>query len=137
MLSDLLLILGVAVLRWHVPYYVAVPIAFAAAGGMAALAEVAVVRRLRNAPRLMSIVATLGVAQFLLFFSAVISPQTQAGYLYPSPPGLPEFQLGALKLTRAYVGMLIGGPLIVIALIIFLRRSRFGLAIRFPDVLHV
>src|SRR5436305_10074393 len=37
---------GTAVVRWHIPYYAALPIAFAAAGGMAALAEVAVIRRL-------------------------------------------------------------------------------------------
>ena len=121
---------GTAVLRWHIPYYVAVPLAFAAAGGMAALAEVAVVRRLRNAPRLMSIVATLGVGQFLVFFSAAFNPTTGSGFTYPSPPGLPEFTLGALRLTRAYVGMLVFGPLVVAALVVFLRRSRFGLGIR-------
>src|SRR5437879_9894708 len=60
-------LLGIAVLRWHLPYYLALPVALAAAGGMAALAEVAVVRRLRTAPRVMSIVATLGVGQFLVF----------------------------------------------------------------------
>ena len=121
---------GTAVLRWHIPYYLALPLAFAAAGGMAALAEVAVVRRLRNAPRLMSIVATLGVGQFLLFFSAAFNPTSSAGFTYPSPPGLPEFMLGALRLTRAYMGMLILGPLVVLALAVFLRRSRFGLGIR-------
>ena len=121
---------GVAVVRWHVPYYLALPIAFAAAGGMAALAEVAVVRRLRNAPRLMSIVATLGVGQFLVAFSAAFNNQAGAGALFPSPPGLPEFTLGALRLTQAYVGMLVFGPIVVIALAVFLRRSRYGLAIR-------
>jgi ABC-type branched-subunit amino acid transport system ATPase component/ABC-type branched-subunit amino acid transport system permease subunit len=121
---------GTAVLRWHIPYYLALPIAFAAAGGMAALAEVAVVRRLKNAPRLMSIVATLGVGQFLLFFSAAFNPSSSAGFTYPSPPGLPEFTLGALRLTRAYTGMLVFGPLVVIGIAVFLRRSRFGLGIR-------
>jgi ABC-type branched-subunit amino acid transport system ATPase component/ABC-type branched-subunit amino acid transport system permease subunit len=121
---------GTAVLKWHIPYYLALPLAFAAAGGMGALAEVAVVRRLRNAPRLMSIVATLGVGQFLLFFSLAFNPTSSAGFTYPSPPGLPEFTLGALRLTRAYTGMLFFGPLVVIALAVFLRRSRFGLAMR-------
>ncbi|MEY2478128.1 MAG: hypothetical protein QOG87_3443 [Actinomycetota bacterium] len=121
---------GTAVLRWHIPYYLALPIAFAAAGGMAALAEVAVVRRLKNAPRLMSIVATLGVGQFLLFFSAAFNPTSSAGFTFPSPPGLPEFTLGALRLTRAYTGMLAFGPLVVIGIAVFLRRSRFGLGIR-------
>ncbi|MBV9663625.1 MAG: hypothetical protein JOZ37_06635, partial [Actinobacteria bacterium] len=36
-------VFGTAVIKWHVPYYAAIPIAFAAAGGVAALAEVAVV----------------------------------------------------------------------------------------------
>jgi ABC-type branched-subunit amino acid transport system ATPase component/ABC-type branched-subunit amino acid transport system permease subunit len=121
---------GVAVVRWHIPYYAALPIAFAAAGGMAALAEVAVVRRLRNAPRLMSIVATLGVGQFLVAFSAAFNNQAGAGALFPSPPGLPEFSLGALRLTQSYVGMLVFGPIVVVALAVFLRRSRYGLAIR-------
>jgi ABC-type branched-subunit amino acid transport system ATPase component/ABC-type branched-subunit amino acid transport system permease subunit len=123
-------VFGTAVLRWHIPYYLALPIAFGAAGGMAALAEVAVVRRLRNAPRLMSIVATLGVGQFLVFFSSAFNSQAGAGALFPSPPGLPEFDLGALRLTQAYTGMLIFGPIVVIGLAVFLRRSRYGLAIR-------
>ena len=123
-------LLSLFVTRWHVPYYVAAVAVLAIAGGTGALAEVAVVRRLQKAPRIMSIVATLGVGQFLLFLGAVLVPATSAGFLFPMPPGLPEFQLGALKLTQAHVGMLIGGPLLVIALTVFLRRSRFGLAMR-------
>jgi branched-subunit amino acid ABC-type transport system permease component len=111
------------VVRWHIPYYLGLPLMFAAAGGMAALAEVAVVRRLRNAPRIMSVVATLGVGQFLVFFAAAFNPTSQAGFTYPSPPGLPAFSIGALRLTPAYVGMLVFGPLVVVALAVFLRRS--------------
>lgn len=121
---------GTAVVRWHVPYYIALPFALAAAGGVAALAEVAVVRRLRNAPRLMSIVATLGVGQFLVFFSAAFNPQGQIGYNFPSPPGMPEFSLGSLNVTQAYTGMLVFGPIVVGAVTLFLRRSRYGRAIR-------
>src|SRR5262245_21520541 len=79
-------VFGLAVTRWHVPYYAALPIGFGAAAGAGALAEMAVVRRLRNAPRLMSIVATLGVGQFLLFFSLAANPKAGLGYLFPSPP---------------------------------------------------
>jgi len=121
---------GTAVVKWHIPYYAALPLAFAAAGAIGALAEVAIVRRLRSAPRIMSIVATLGVGQFLVLFSAAFNPQSGAGTLFPSPPGLPEFTLGALRLTQAYVGMLFFSPIIVIGLAVFLRRSRYGLAIR-------
>ncbi|MGH2758139.1 MAG: ABC transporter permease subunit, partial [Actinomycetota bacterium] len=56
---------SLAVARGGLPYYVALPGGLALGAGVAALAEVAVVRRLRNAPRLMTVVATLGLGQLL------------------------------------------------------------------------
>jgi branched-subunit amino acid ABC-type transport system permease component len=123
-------LLGLSVTRWHVPYWVAFPIALAFAGAVGAASEVVVVRRLRNAPAVMSIVATLGLAQFLLLFSLVVNSQASAGRLFPQPSFLPEFDVGALRVTRAYSGMLFLTPLLVAALVWFLRRSRAGLAIR-------
>jgi ABC-type branched-subunit amino acid transport system ATPase component/ABC-type branched-subunit amino acid transport system permease subunit len=117
-------------LRWHVPYYVAVPIALAIGGAVGAASELAVVRRLRTAPRLMSIVATLGVAQFLVAFARTINSEGLSGYTFPEPPGLPVLNVGALRITPAYVGTLIFGPIVVAGLALFLRRSRFGLALR-------
>src|SRR5579872_2162748 len=55
--------LGLLVARWHVPYWIAFVGAIGVAAGAAALGEVAVVRRLRRAPAVMSIVATLGYAE--------------------------------------------------------------------------
>src|SRR2546423_6241010 len=52
---------GIAVTRWHVPYWAAFPVGLAVGGAVGAVAEVGVIRRLRRAPRLMSVVATLGV----------------------------------------------------------------------------
>jgi ABC-type branched-subunit amino acid transport system ATPase component/ABC-type branched-subunit amino acid transport system permease subunit len=121
---------GLAVLRWSFPYYAALPLALLVAGGVGALAEVAVVRRLRRAPVVMSIVATLGVGQFLLFLSAAINPRASSGLTFPRPPGLPEWDLGPLRMTQPYVAMLIFGPVVVAALTVFLRRSRYGHAMR-------
>jgi ABC-type branched-subunit amino acid transport system ATPase component/ABC-type branched-subunit amino acid transport system permease subunit len=123
-------LLGLTVTRWHVPYWVAFPLALAVAGGVGALSEVVVVRRLRNVPAVMSIVATLGLAQFLLLFSLVVNGQASAGRLFPQPAFLPEFEIGALRVTRAYSAMLFLTPLLVAGLVWFLRKSRFGLAIR-------
>jgi ABC-type branched-subunit amino acid transport system ATPase component/ABC-type branched-subunit amino acid transport system permease subunit len=123
-------VLGLMVTRWDVPYWPAFVLALAFAGGVGSLSEILVVRRLRNAPLIMSVVATLGLAQFLLVFSLVVNAQASAGRLYPSPPGLPEFDVGALRVTRAYSGMLILTPLLVAGLVWFLRRTRVGLAIR-------
>ncbi len=121
---------GVAAVKWHIPYWVAFPIALIVAAATGAAAETGVVRRLRNAPRLMSMVATLGVGQFLVIFAAIINSTASAGALYPQPSWLPAFNVGALRVTPAYSGMLILSPLFVLAIALFLKRSRFGLAIR-------
>ena len=121
---------GVAAVKWHIPYWVAFPIALIVVAATGAAAETGVVRRLRTAPRLMSMVATLGVGQFLVIFAAIINSTASAGALYPQPSWLPAFNVGALRVTQAYSGMLILSPLFVVAIALFLKRSRFGLAIR-------
>lgn len=123
-------VFGVVVVRWGVPYYLALPLAMALGGAVAALAEVAVVRRLRNAPRLMSIVATLGVGQFLVFFGAAVNSQAGAGSVFPQPPFVPVFNVGALVITPAYSGILFIAPWLVVAIVVFLRRSPFGVQMR-------
>lgn len=120
---------GIEVLRWHIPYWVGLPLALAAAGAVGGVAEVAVVRRLRRAPRLMSIVATLGVGQFLVLFAVALNSKAAVAELFPQPPGLPSANLGALYINRSYFGMLILGPIAIVALAVFLRRTRYGLGI--------
>ena len=123
-------VFGLATVQWGVPYYAAFPVAILLGGAVAAFSEVAVIRRLRKAPRLMSIVATLGVGQFLLALSQVVNSEAGAGSNFPEPPGLPVHDFEALRITQSYMGMLIFTPLVVLALVLFLSRSRFGQAIR-------
>ena len=119
-----------AVRRWGVPYYVMFPAALAVGGGVAALAELAVVRRLRNAPRLMSLVATLGLAQLLVVVTFSISGSASGGPFFPEPPGLPTFEIGSLIVHPSASGLLFLSPVVVIGLAVFFRRSRSGLAMR-------
>ena len=121
---------GLAAVKWGIPYWVAFPIALLVAAGVGWTAETAVVRRLRNAPRLMTIVATLGIGQFLVVFGFLINNQAAAGSIYPVPPGLPTFQVGALLVTPAYSGMLLLSPMVVLGIAGFLRYSKYGLAMR-------
>jgi ABC-type branched-subunit amino acid transport system ATPase component/ABC-type branched-subunit amino acid transport system permease subunit len=123
-------VFGIAVVRWHIPYWVAFVPALLLAGAVGAAAEVAVVRRLRKAPAVMSVVATLGVGQFLVLFAFAINSQAGVGAQYPKPPLLPEFRVGGLLVTSAYTGMLLLSPLLVLGLGLFLRRSRAGTGIR-------
>jgi ABC-type branched-subunit amino acid transport system ATPase component/branched-subunit amino acid ABC-type transport system permease component len=123
-------VLGVLVNRWHFPYWAVFPLAIAAAAGAASLSEIIVVRRLRKAPIVMSVVATLGLAEFLHNAALILNSQVQAGVAFPQPAFLPSFQFGPLLVTRAYTGMLLLSPIVVIGLAIFFRSGRLGLAIR-------
>ena len=121
---------GIEVVKWHLPYWVAFLPALAVSAGVGALTEAAVVRRLRKAPAIMSVVATLGVGQFLVLFSYAINRTAGAGSIYPEPVGLPRFRVGALLITPSYSGMLILSPLVVIGVGVFLKFSRYGMGIR-------
>jgi ABC-type branched-subunit amino acid transport system ATPase component/ABC-type branched-subunit amino acid transport system permease subunit len=121
---------GIEVVRWHIPYWVAFLPALAVAAGVGALAEAAVIRRLRKAPAVMSVVATLGVGQFLVLFAYAINNQAGAGSIYPEPDWLPSFRFGALLVTPSYFAMLVLSPLVVLAIGLFLKFSWYGLGIR-------
>src|SRR5579862_3023055 len=55
---------AVAAVKWHLPYWIAFVLAMALSGLVGVGTEAAAVRRLRNAPLLMSVVVTLGIGQF-------------------------------------------------------------------------
>src|SRR6266567_2027874 len=71
------------------PYYLALIPALATGAAVGGTTELVVVRRLRNAPRLMSIVATLGVGSLLGQLASVVNPGAYSGSYLPNPPGLP------------------------------------------------
>jgi ABC-type branched-subunit amino acid transport system ATPase component/ABC-type branched-subunit amino acid transport system permease subunit len=123
-------LLGVAVAKWHVPYWFAFVLALAVAAGIGAASEKFVVRRLRNAPLVLTIIATLVLGQLISLMSSEVDGSVGSGISFPQPAGFPRFNVGALLMTPAYSAMLILTPLIVVALVVFLRRGRLGLALR-------
>ena len=125
---------GVAVVEWGVSYWLAFPLALIVSGFAGAASDVVVIRRLNNAPAVIGVVATLGLAQVLLLFSSIINTSAGQGAQFPSPPGFPDFDLGPLRVTTAYSAMMILTPLIVIGLVLFFRRGWFGLAMRASSI---
>ena len=121
---------GLASANWGLPYYLVLPLAVLLGAGTAAVTEIAVIRRLRKAPRLMSIIATIGIGQFLVLFGLFVNAQAGRGDTYPVPPGLPAFNIGDYHVTPAYTGMMVFAPLAVLGLAAFLKYSKYGLAIR-------
>jgi len=123
-------VLSLLVMRFHVFYWIAFIAALATGCAVSACSEVLVIRRLRRAPALMSVVATLGLSQLVILLAFLVNNQVASGTVFPKPPWLPTFSLGALTVTSAYSAELILTPVVVIVLVVFLRRSRYGLAIR-------
>ena len=123
-------IFGLAVTRWNIPYWVAFPVALGLGAAIGGASEVVIVRRLRNTPAVMSVVATLGLAQLLSIFALVVNPSASATKLFPSPPFLPQFYVGALRVTRAYMAVVILAPILVIGLAWFLARTHTGRSMR-------
>jgi ABC-type branched-subunit amino acid transport system ATPase component/ABC-type branched-subunit amino acid transport system permease subunit len=123
-------VFGVLVATHHLPYWLMFPLALAFSALIGAGVEAGVVRRLRNAPRLMSVIATLGFGAFLLGFEQAVNQTTQSGLRFPEPPGMPTFTVGTFLVTRSYASMLFLTPIVVAALTVFLRYTRLGSAMR-------
>jgi ABC-type branched-subunit amino acid transport system ATPase component/ABC-type branched-subunit amino acid transport system permease subunit len=122
--------LGLLVNERGWPYYLALPVCLALGAVIGIGIELLVIRRLLRAPRLMGVVATLGVGQLLVVSSALLTLNAGNASRFPTPPGLPTFALGSLQVTQAYSGMLIMAPLVVAGIAVFLRRSRVGTGLR-------
>ena len=121
--------MSVVVNDYGVPYWLGFLGALIVAAGIAAGIEVFVVRKLAAAPKVLSMVATLGAAEALLLLALSFSKGGLGGGSFPQPPGFPQFDLTAFVSPSA-TALLCLSPVVVGGLYLFLQRSRFGLAIR-------
>jgi ABC-type branched-subunit amino acid transport system ATPase component/ABC-type branched-subunit amino acid transport system permease subunit len=126
--------LALAAINWHFPYWLALLLALAVGGAVAGASEAVIARRLRDAPVVISVVATLGLSTVLFLLASIVNRGfSGAGASFPQPPGLPTFHVGAhggLLVTRAYSAMLFATPVLVLGLAWFLRKGRLGIAMR-------
>jgi ABC-type branched-subunit amino acid transport system ATPase component/ABC-type branched-subunit amino acid transport system permease subunit len=110
-------------------YWVALAAALAGAAALGGLIELLVIRRLASAPRLLVLVATIGLAQ-LLFMVSVFIPRGRLGQAtYPVPFSW-TLRIGGVTLPPGHLMILVVVPLLTIALHTFLHRSKLGLASR-------
>jgi len=124
------LIVPILVLNHGWSYWAAVPLALAGGAAGGALMETLVIRRLADAPRLVVLVATIGVTQLLLV-GEILLPKTGAYSSAPYPvPFHAAVVVGSLRLTSGYLLILCVAPVLVAALTIFLRRTNVGIASR-------
>jgi ABC-type branched-subunit amino acid transport system ATPase component/ABC-type branched-subunit amino acid transport system permease subunit len=121
-------VLLVLVARNGWPYWGALGAAVVVAVVVGVVAELVLMERLRNAPRLVVLVGTIGLGQLCLagtLFLPVIPPGASG---YPTP-FTTSWTVGDLVLTPAHLMIIVVAPLLMVALTVFLRRATLGLAV--------
>ena len=112
-----------------VPWAVALPVVLVVGAAIGALVELVVVRRLSNSPRVVLLVATLGVSQLLLVAQIALPDVSTPGAPYPQ----------AIDRSLSFFGITLDGtsfltlgmiPAAVLVLTVFLNRTPTGLAVR-------
>jgi branched-chain amino acid transport system permease protein len=125
--------------RADFPYPAALACALLATALLGALIEKTVIRRLFTSPRLIVLIATIGVAQVITALRAGIpKPRNSGGddvvfggaSQFPLPFELDPVTFGRVVLHTADLLVLTVGPLVALALFAFLRWSPYGIALR-------
>jgi len=117
------------VIRHSVPYWGALALAFVIAAATGAFTELVVIRRLANAPRLLVMVATIGVSQLFFALGTFIPKNSLGSHTYPTPFHA-VFSVGSLRLTSGPLLILAAVPLVTMGVIAFFRFTKVGLASR-------
>jgi ABC-type branched-subunit amino acid transport system ATPase component/branched-subunit amino acid ABC-type transport system permease component len=117
-----------SVIDWDVPFWLAFVAGIAIGALVGAALELLIVRRLFDAPRVILLVALIGAAQ-LLVFAQLILPMIENVRPYPTAVNC-AWEIAGIVVRGSELVILIVLPILVTALAIFFRRSRYGLAIR-------
>ena len=123
-------ILSLAVRDYGLPYWPAMAVGMLVSASAAVITEAGIVRKLQGTPRVLSMVATLGMAGFFFFVALALNPDGLQGLQFPKPDGLPTFNVDSLLVDTYYTAQAVVGIAILAALSLFLWRSKYGVAIR-------
>ncbi|HVX18526.1 MAG TPA: branched-chain amino acid ABC transporter permease/ATP-binding protein [Acidimicrobiales bacterium] len=120
--AALVMLLGV---QYHFPYWLSVVVALLAGTAFALAAELIVIRRLFHAPRVILLVATIGLAQLALALTMALPDITELHAAYPTAWGR-SLHLGSVELSGPDLMTLVTVPLVAGALSWLMARTRFG-----------
>ena len=115
---------------YGIPWWFAFALTLAAGAAIAAVIEMIFIRRLFESPRLVLLIATIGISQLLVAFKINL-PQVVASGGIPLPFDFSVKRPTAdLRILPRDVLVFVVVPLIIIALTVFLTKTRFGMAVR-------
>ncbi|EFC83088.1 branched-chain amino acid ABC transporter permease/ATP-binding protein [Parafrankia sp. EUN1f] len=119
------------VVRWNVPYWVALPLSLLIGAAFGALVDLTVIRRLFRAPRVILLVATIGVAQLALtVVTGLPDLDDYPSEYYPVPWGGAWSPTSDLRITGAQLSVLVTVPVVALLLGLFLSRTVLGRTVR-------
>jgi ABC-type branched-subunit amino acid transport system ATPase component/ABC-type branched-subunit amino acid transport system permease subunit len=121
--------LSLLVLQYDVPFWLALGIALVIGLVFGAAVEMTVIRRLKNAPRVVVLVATIGIAGLAQAISIEIPQPTDASAHYPTA-FIGTWTLAGVNIRGADVSVLVLVPICVLALIWFLDRTVIGKTVK-------
>ncbi len=116
--------------NYDVPWWAAFVLAVVGSAVVGALIELLVVRRLFSSPRLVLLIATIGVGQILLLARVAWIPDINDFNAIPTAVSFVWEPTNSLRIDARQTSVIFIVPLLVVALGAFLTRTRFGLAIR-------
>lgn len=124
--------------RAHWPYWPALLVTLIATGVLGAIVERTVIQRLFDAPRLIALLATVGIAQVILLLRLVLPKPERGGKsvffqgatTFPLPFHGGQFTFGRVVFGPQHLIVLVAGPILAFATGAFLTRSTYGLAVR-------
>lgn len=114
----------------RLPLPLAIVVAMAGCAFLGVIIERLAYRPLRNAPRISALITAMGVSLFLENFTNlrfVFGPTPRA---YPRPFAIQTFHLGGLSLTNIQIIVFGVSVLLMLALTLFVNRTRMGRAMR-------
>jgi len=117
------------VAQYGVPFWIAALIGLAAGTAYGAIVELVVIRRLFTAPRVIVLVATIGIAQLsqaiLIAYPEIDTP----GARFPVPIGGVN-EVGGIRVVGPALTILVVVPLLAVALGWFMNRTAIGKAVK-------
>jgi ABC-type branched-subunit amino acid transport system ATPase component/ABC-type branched-subunit amino acid transport system permease subunit len=122
--------MSLAIQQYGVPYWIAFAFGVLLSAGAGAATEVVVVKPLARSPKVIPMVAMLGLSTFFVVLSLALNPDGLSGEAFPQPAGMPTGEIGSLLITKPYAAQGIVSPILLLALGMFLWLSKTGLAIR-------
>ena len=115
--------------RYGLNWWFSFALALAACAAIGMAIELIVIRRLFNSPRLVVLIATIGVGQIVVFAKIKLPAVMTPGPI-PSPFKATWTPTDHIRIQAREIVVLIVVPVLIAALAWFIARTRFGLAVR-------